>query len=105
MTTMITIHHVADGTGAEFRKDIILSQVALDKMLFDFNPTSDERTTALKAICAGAIQMMLDHQEALKSDGETRVDIKVARSRGASIAITLVEGAQMALVKSLFAKA
>lgn len=109
MTTMITIHHVADGTGAEFRKDITLSQVALDKVLFDFNVTADPRTTALKAICAGAIQMMLEHQDAQRvappvepTGGDL---VRAARGRGAAIAITLVEGAQMALVKSLFAKA
>ena len=102
MTTMVTIHHV-DGD-KEFRKDLILGDVALSKVLFKFNPTDDPRTTALKAICASAIQMMLDHQASLGT-AEPDANIRAARGRCAAVAITQVEGAQMALVKSLFALA
>ena len=101
MTTTISITHV-DGDKV-FTKTIAVGDTALAKVLFRFNPTDDPRTTALKALCAGAIQMMLDHQASLKD--ETDKTVRDARGRNASIAITLTEGAQMALVKSLFAQA
>lgn len=116
MTTTVTIHHTK-GEGVEaqtFVQSVGVGDVALDKVLFDFNVTGDPRVTILKALSAAQIQMMLDHQTAEKAPAEaaatpeekaSKNNIKQARMRAASVAITQTELTQMALVKALFAKA
>lgn len=106
MTTTITIQH--NEGEKQFSHSIAVGDVALAKVLHRFNVTDDPRVTVLKALSAAQIQMMLEHQAAEKdapAGGSDTPEIHQARMRCASIAITLVEGAQMALVKSLFALA
>lgn len=107
MTTTITIEHV-DGE-KRFSQQVLVSDRALDKVLFGFNVTDDLRVTVLKALCAGSIQMMLDHQASLKPatgpTSGTDEEVRQARLRAAAVAITQMELTQMALVKALFAKA
>lgn len=101
MTTTVTITHI-DGM-KRFEKTVVVSDLALDKVLFGFNVTDDPRVTALKALSAAQIQMMLDHQAQQNNEGGG--EPRHARARAASIAITQTELTQMALVKALFAKA
>lgn len=70
------------------------SQTALNAVLFDFNPSSDDRVTMIKALHAALIYMM----EGVRASGDP------ARARCAAIAITELEGTQMRAVKALFAK-
>lgn len=103
MTVSIAITITKDGQGPVTHL-VTPSDTALDKVLFDFNVTADPRVAILKALSAGQIEMMLRHQ-----DEQKRADpfetFHVARSRAAAVAITQAELTQMALVKSLFAKA
>jgi hypothetical protein len=101
---------VLDGANS-FNCQVKVGDRALKKVLSRFNPSEDGRVTALKALSAAQIQMMLDHQNDQRriANGALPVseesDLANARSRFAAIAITEAEKTQMCLVKSLFAEA
>jgi hypothetical protein len=90
MTTVIVV--VDDDN----EKKIEVSEQAQRHVLRTFNVTADTRVDMSKALCAGLIQQMID----LRNDPASTN----AHKRGASIAITLIEGAQMAAVKANFAQ-
>lgn len=69
-------------------------QKALDHVLFDFNPSMDDRVVRIKALHAALIAEM----EMVRTQGGPQ-------ARAAAIAITDLEKVQMVCVKSLFAKA
>lgn len=77
--------------------EIALSNQALDKVLFDFNPTSNGRVATIKTLHAALIETMLDLQAA--------EDVTPAQKRVAAMAISDLEKVQMLCVKALFAKA
>jgi Fe-S cluster assembly iron-binding protein IscA len=81
-------------------RNVTVSEQAQRHVLRSFNPERDDdvkaRVDATKVLCAGVIQQMLDLRN--------RPDATAAQKRGASIAITLIEGAQMAAVKANFAQ-
>ncbi len=108
MQVSVSIRVAGDAPGDFQDFDVALSDVALAKVLFDFNVTADKRVMALKALSAAQIQMMLDHQSAETAAGapsKAGAIVRAARIRAAAVAITQVELTQMPLVKSLFAKA
>jgi hypothetical protein len=96
--------------GGEVEERIVLGERARKKVLAHFNPSEDARVTALKALSAAQIQMMLDHQLAQSRVGNSPATsgadkaLADARGRAAAIAITQAEITQMCLVKSLFAE-
>ncbi len=94
MTTIVTVRHVHGEN--KFEDGVNCGDSALNAVLFDFNPSSKAEVVMIKAMCAGVIQMMRDHQT---KDGTTD-----AQKRVAAYAITQMELAQMAAVKALFAK-
>ena len=99
MTTTITIITSEGGKQSTF--NMTVGDVAQKHVLRSFNPERDEGVhklvDATKALCAGLIQQMIDLREAPDAKPETK--------RAASIAITLIEGAQMQAVKANFVQA
>jgi len=94
MTTSVLVTHVHGEL--RFSEVVSCTEAALNAVLFDFNPSSNHDVTAIKAMCAGIIQKMRDHQ--------AKADTPPEQKRVAAIAITQMELAQMAAVKALFAK-
>jgi len=90
MTTVVVVV-----TGSHEKK-IELSEASERHVLRSFNVTSDANVDMSKALCAALIQQMLDLRN--------KPDATNAQKRGASIAITLIEGAQMAAVKANFSQ-
>lgn len=100
MRTEITI---ATGSDTDLQRlvKVHVSGRAQRHVLRTFNPQENsdavrEAVDTTKALCAGLIQQMLDLRDAPSATP--------AQKRGASIAITLIEGAQMAAVKANFAE-
>ena len=94
MTTSVTIKHCeGDHT---FEQTVYVHPPALNAVLFDFNPSSNDKVTRIKAMHAALIQEM----HALQADPES----SAFQKRAAVIAITELEGTQMRAVKALFAK-
>lgn len=90
MTTVVVV--VTD----THEQKIELSEASERHVLRKFNPSNMDQVDFTKALCAGLIQQMLD----LRSNPTSTP----AQKRGASIAITLIEGAQMAAVKANFSQ-
>lgn len=97
MTVNVIVRAVDGATNTHHTDYIYVPDEALDHVLFGFNVTADPKVASIKALCGALIQKMRELRDAQ--------DQKPAQKRGASIAITLIEGAQMAAVKALFAKA
>lgn len=74
---------------------VVVSDSALDAVLFDFNPSANDDVTIIKALHAALITRM---QGIVEKEGRS------AKARCANIAITELEGTQMRAVKALFAK-
>ena len=89
MTVTVSIHV----TGHPDRL-VTATDSALNAVLFDFNPSTNDDVTIIKALHAALISKM----ESVRTSGTP------AQARCASIAITELEGAQMRAVKALFAK-
>jgi hypothetical protein len=84
--------------------EIEVSQRALDKVLFDFNPTTDPRVLRVKALCAALVQEMENCKDG--SFAANLGDVAAeARYFNAARAIDHIEVAQMVCVKSFLAKA
>lgn len=100
MATTVTIR-TTDENSSTTESQIIVGSIAQKHVLRSFNPERDDDVKAhvdnSKVLCAALIQQMLDLRDAPTSTP--------AQKRGASIAITLIEGAQMAAVKANFAQA
>jgi len=92
MNVKITVDVDSGQTGAQ--QAVEVSQTALNAVLFDFNPSADNRVVRIKALHGALITEM----EAVRAAGTP------AQARCASIAITELEGTQMRAVKALFAK-
>jgi len=92
--------HIHITTTAEDGSDTItgmeVSETAQKHVLRHFNVTGDPRVDEVKVLCAALIQRMREYRDDNKGDP--------AAQRGTSIAITLIEGAQMAAVKAFFAQ-
>lgn len=75
-------------------RHLVVSDTALNAVLFDFNPAANDDVTIIKALHAALISKM----EAIRAAATP------AGARCAAIAITELEGAQMRSVKALYAK-
>jgi hypothetical protein len=95
MRVVITVHYLDDEKGDEDR-DLVVGSFALDTVLHHFNPTADERVEMVKVLCAGVVQVMVDHRN--------DPNLSFAQAECARVAIEDIEGAQMRAVKSFFAK-
>lgn len=90
-----------DGAGSVGTVEV--SPVAESHVLRKFNPSLDagdavgKTVDITKALCAALVQQMIDLRETPTATA--------GQKRGASIAITAIEGAQMAAVKANFAQA
>lgn len=86
-----------DGNETIFK--LLVNKQAEDVVLFSFNPQGPQhaKVQEIKALCAGLITIMQQLQDEIGSADP-------AKYRAAAIAITEMEGAQMRLVKALFAK-
>ena len=87
---------MVDNETTGYSHPVHVSQKALNAVLFDFNPSSNEKVTRIKALHAALIQEMEDVKSAAGSSP--------AQLRCAAIAITELEATQMRAVKALFAK-
>lgn len=86
-----------DDDGNDTLMGMDVGELAQKHVLRHFNVTGDARVDEVKVLCAALIQRMLELRDGHESPAPQK--------RGASIAITLLEGAQMAAVKAFFAQA
>lgn len=94
MTTIVTIS-TTEGDSKNV-STITVTDKALAHVLRSFNPSGDQNVDDVKVLCGAVVQKMHELQmSADKAPGSPR---------GAAIAITQIEFAQMAAVKAYFAK-
>lgn len=80
----------------QVHEEIECEVIALNAVLFEFNPSANACVTTIKALSAALITYMHQVVHADDSNGQQR--------RNAAIAITEMEAVQMRAVKALFAK-
>jgi hypothetical protein len=93
MDVLVTVKVDAGESGTT--NDVPVSTTALNSVLFDFNPSSSNDVTEIKAMCAALISKM---------EKIVAVEGRSPKARMANIAITDLEKVQMVCVKALFAK-
>lgn len=85
MTTTVQVTTVPDDGKPAFVNGLTVGDVAQKHVLRTFNPSGDQRVDLTKVLCASLVQQMIDLREDPKATA--------GQKRGASIAITLIEGA------------